>query len=70
MAQKQKLQVRLECSISEECRKAKVTRKGGRFVLEPKTKKDEFWSHAILGLKVEQKVYTRYKNLIKIKLVM
>ena len=41
-----------------------MTRKGGRFVLGPKTKKDAFWSHAMLGLKVKQKVYILFSTII------
>ena len=46
-------------------RRVKVTRKGGRFTLGPKMKKDAFWSHAMLGLKIKQKVYImQYDNII------
>ena len=34
-----------------------MTRKGERFVLEPKTKKDTLSRYVMLGLKVKQKVY-------------
>ena len=44
-----------------------MTRKSGRFVLGPKTKKDAFWSHAMLELKVKQKVYIiQYDNCIPV----
>ena len=44
-----------------------MTRKGGRFVLGPKTKKDAFWSHAMQELKVKQKVYIiQYDNCIPV----
>eukprot|EP00731_Ephydatia_muelleri_P002673 Em0001g2673a len=39
-------------------KKGEVTRKGGRFVLGPKTKKDAFWSHAMLELKGNKYVVT------------
>ena len=54
----QKLQVRLWSALFQKSEERRmVMRNGGRFVLGQKTKKDAFWSHAMLELKVKQKVY-------------